>query len=90
MLDGKRTKRVNRLVIRGFTLVEPFVVIAIIAILAAMLLPVLSLAKAKAYRAQCTSNQHRIGIGYQVYTDDSRPAQPPHRPARSIFFGNNL
>jgi prepilin-type N-terminal cleavage/methylation domain-containing protein/prepilin-type processing-associated H-X9-DG protein len=52
----------NRRVIGAFTLIEMLVVIAIIAILIALLFPVLSIVEDKANRAKCRSNLHQIGV----------------------------
>ncbi|HTQ10613.1 MAG TPA: prepilin-type N-terminal cleavage/methylation domain-containing protein [Fimbriimonadaceae bacterium] len=60
----------------GFTLIELLVVIAIIAILAAILFPVFSQAKAAAKKAGCLNNQREFGMGLKLYLGDNDDLYP--------------
>ncbi len=61
---------------RAFTLIELLIVLSLIAILAALLFPVLSSARLKASETQCLSNMRQISLGVQLYSEDYEETYP--------------
>jgi prepilin-type N-terminal cleavage/methylation domain-containing protein/prepilin-type processing-associated H-X9-DG protein len=60
----------------AFTLVELLVVIAVVAVLAAMLLPAIHAVKSAAQQSVCASNQRQIGMAVAMYIDDNNGLMP--------------
>lgn len=73
---------------QGFTVVELLAVIAGIAILAALLFPVLGSAQARARRTACMNNLRQINIGVLIYSEDAGGATPS--PGTAAASGNAM
>jgi prepilin-type N-terminal cleavage/methylation domain-containing protein/prepilin-type processing-associated H-X9-DG protein len=63
---------------RGFTLIELLIVIAIIAILAAILMPVLEKAEIKAQGAFCMNNSRQVMLGWRLYAEENNDLLAPN------------
>ena len=64
---------------KGFTLIELLVVIALLGILAALLLPALSRAKAYAHSTTCKNHLHQMSLALQMYVDEHHSKYPYYR-----------
>jgi prepilin-type N-terminal cleavage/methylation domain-containing protein/prepilin-type processing-associated H-X9-DG protein len=73
---------------RGFTLVELLVAIAIIAVLAALLLPTLASAKVKARRVACLNNMRQVGLAFNLYIVDSAGRLPNPKATNTFDFNS--
>ncbi len=83
----ERTNRSGALGSRsGFTLVELLVVIAVIAILAAMLMPALKKSISLARTASCANNMKQFGLAFTQYDTDYNGYLPPHFSASTAFW----
>src|SRR5690348_10783248 len=75
-----KSDRCSARTMRGFTVIDLLVLVAIIGIIAALMLPALARAKASAKSAACKSNFRQIGLALSLYVDDF--AQYPWSQAR--------
>src|SRR5262245_55118871 len=82
--SGSESKSKNRHR-SGFTLVELLIVFAIIAILAALLLPALSTAKSQGKRASCVNNLRQLALCWRMYSADNNEKLAENDPTHPEF-----
>lgn len=85
-----KPKRIPMRKRNAFTLIELLVCVAIIAILAAMLLPVLARVKYKARLVSCMNNQRQTGLGLIVYASDNSGFWPDRRESTATYYASSF
>jgi type II secretory pathway pseudopilin PulG len=70
---------------KAFTLIELLIIIAVIAILAALLLPVLNAVKERAGRTTCLNNLRQINLAIRMYSDDANDTSPSAQGTNRII-----
>lgn len=81
IIDARRREVQRRI---GFTLVELLVVCGIIAVLLAILLPLLSVARSRSKRVSCAAQLRDVGHQFQMYLNDSKGRLPRVNPLPSV------
>jgi len=74
----------------GFTLIELLVVVAIIAVLAALLMPALASARNRAKTVKCANNERQLGVGFIAYANDNQGFFPYGNPECSMIWSSNV
>ena len=88
-LAAMKTRRRRSSLRRAFTLVELLVVISVIAVLAGLLLPILSRGKQKAQGTYCLNNGKQLMIAMTLYTSDYHDFFPPNPDDANSIPGHN-
>ena len=82
---GRASKKIRASGVRAFTLLELLVVIAVIAIMAALLLPALSRTQEQARGTACRSNMKQLALAFLMYSEDNDDTFPwPGASGRAV------